>query len=141
MADINAGAQAPQTTPPPVEHCSSGCGGNGKKLRDINIIEACKLFFMNYANFEGRATRAEFWWAYLMVFVVSLIPFVSFVWAIAVLIPSIAVGVRRLHDIEKSGWYYLLFLIPIVGFILMIVWFVKEGTKGANQYGEDPQYE
>lgn len=107
------------------------------------------VVFKNYVNFEGRATRPEYWWfvlAYAIVnIILSLIPRVgtilSGILGLAVLIPSIGVGVRRLHDINKSGWWYLLILIPLVGAIILIVWFVKPSDNGENQYGERPRWE
>lgn len=113
---------------------------NGRKVRNMEMLEACKLFWVKYATFEGRSRRAEFWWAYLMTFVLSLLLSWTYIVPLACLIPSIAVGVRRLHDIGKSGWYYLLSLIPIVGTIVLIVWWCQEGTIGRNEYGEDPKY-
>ena len=107
------------------------------------------VVFKNYVNFEGRATRPEYWWftlAYAIVnIILSLIPRVgtilSGILGLAVLIPSIGVGVRRLHDINKSGWWCLLILIPLVGAIILIVWFVKPSDNGENQYGERPRWE
>ena len=65
-------------------------------------------------------------------------PILSGIFGLASLIPSIAVGVRRLHDINKSGWWILISLIPVVGFIIMIVWYATGGDKGANRFGPDP---
>ena len=120
----------------------------------MNILNEIKksvetVVFKNYVNFEGRATRPEYWWfvlAYAIVnIILSLIPRVgtilSGILGLAVLIPSIGVGVRRLHDINKSGWWYLLILIPLVGAIILIVWFVKPSDNGENQYGERPRWE
>ena len=104
------------------------------------MMEACKMYWQKYVDFEGRSRRAEYWWAALMVFVLSLIPYINILVGLATIIPSIAVGVRRLHDINKSGWFMLLNLIPIVGQIILIIWFCQEGTIGPNQYGEDPKY-
>ncbi|WP_158847528.1 DUF805 domain-containing protein [Algibacter sp. L1A34] len=105
----------------------------------------------NYANFSGRARRKEYWMFFLlnMIFIYAL-AFISgalvavtessafmiiyAAYAFGVLIPSIAVSVRRMHDVGKSGWYLL---IPIYSFILA----VTEGDKGSNQYGEDPKAE
>lgn len=118
-----------------------------------------KVVFENYANFSGRARRAEYW-NYTLANLVLLIPFYIlgfvgaasdsaalsglgfFVYGIGVLgtiIPSLAVGVRRLHDLNKSGWSYFIALIPIVGSIILLVWFFTEGNRSANEYGEDPK--
>ena len=120
----------------------------------MNILNEIKtsvkeVVVKNYVNFEGRASRPEFWWftlAYSIVNVIlSIIPKVgtvlSGILALALLIPSIGVAVRRLHDINKSGWWYLLILVPIVGAIILILWFVKPSDNGENQYGERPRWE
>ena len=120
----------------------------------MNILNEIKtsvkeVVVKNYVNFEGRASRPEFWWftlAYSIVNVIlSIIPKVgtvlSGILALALLIPSIGVAVRRLHDINKSGWWYLLILVPIVGYIILILWFVKPSDNGENQYGERPRWE
>ncbi|MEJ2021636.1 MAG: DUF805 domain-containing protein [Maritimibacter sp.] len=65
-------------------------------------------------------------------------PVLSSLFLLATLLPSISVTVRRLHDRDKSGWWYWLFLVPIVGPIVLLVWFILEGTRGANSYGPDP---
>lgn len=90
----------------------------------MSFGEAIKSVFSKYATFSGRARRSEFWYFFLfnllVSFVLNLIPhftIVSGLWALAILIPSLAVMVRRLHDIGKSGWTYLYFLIPSLLFI------------------------
>lgn len=117
---------------------------NGMRMRNMGMMEACKRYWQKYVEFEGRSRRAEYWWSYLMVFIISLligwIPIIGWLILLATVVPSIAVGVRRLHDINKSGWFMLLSLIPIVGSIILIIWFCQEGTIGPNQYGEDPKY-
>jgi uncharacterized membrane protein YhaH (DUF805 family) len=99
----------------------------------------------NYVNFRGRASRSEFWWFALFVFVVSIVlqvilgEIVGAIFSLAVLLPSIAVAVRRLHDVDRSGWWYLLALIPLIGFlILLFAFFIHRGTVGANRFGPDP---
>jgi len=107
-----------------------------------------------YATFTGRAQRAEYWYFVLFSTIVSivltildvmfgtLIPsgtgLLSGVYSLAILIPSIAVGARRLHDIGKSGWWQLIAIIPIIGWILIIVWLATD-SKEDNQYGENPK--
>lgn len=117
---------------------------NGMRMRNIEVLDACKMYWQKYVDFEGRSRRTEYWWATLMVFVISLvfgwIPVIGWLISLATIVPSIAVGVRRLHDINKSGWFILLNLIPIVGQIILIIWYCQEGTIGPNQYGEDPKY-
>jgi len=105
-----------------------------------------------YAVFSGRSTRSEFWYftlfqiiiiigLSLLLAVIGLSPeiaaIVPLVASLALLLPAIAVGVRRLHDIDKSGWWMLLMIVPIVS-LLLIIFFVKKGTDGQNRFGEDP---
>jgi uncharacterized membrane protein YhaH (DUF805 family) len=107
-----------------------------------------------YAVFSGRARRKEFWPYMLVNYVILLalmIPFqagggqnmvlglVFFVYALAILVPTIAVFVRRLHDLDKSGWWYLINFVPFVGGIILLIICIPEGTQGANQYGPDPK--
>tara|TARA_B100001971_G_C18102402_1_gene489613 strand:+ start:433 stop:840 length:408 start_codon:yes stop_codon:yes gene_type:complete len=110
----------------------------------------------NYANFEGRARRQEYWMFVLfnLIFIIAIalvsgvlaglldapgFMFLYIIYVLAVFIPSLAVAVRRLHDVGKSGWFYLISLIPLIGGIWLFVLFVTEGDKGANQYGPDPK--
>lgn len=113
---------------------------NGMPMRNLEVLEACKMFWTRYVDFEGRSRRAEFWWSYLMVFLIYTFLGWTVIAPLACIIPMIAVSVRRLHDIGKSGWYYLVFLVPVVGTILMIIWGCQEGMVGRNQYGDDPKY-
>lgn len=108
-----------------------------------------------YGTFSGRARRKEFWLYSLTVLVLSVILVIidvtagtydpasgygvlSSIFYLAVLIPSIAVGVRRLHDTNRRGWWYLLILIPILGSIAMIIFWCLKGTVGENRFGSDP---
>ena len=110
-----------------------------------------KVVLENYANFSGRARRAEFWWfvlANLIIYVilgilmgVSDIFFVLYVvYGLAVLVPSIAVAVRRLHDTGKSGWFILIGLIPLVGFIILLVFYLQDSQQGSNEHGPSEKY-
>ena len=96
-----------------------------------------------FADFSGRARRREYWFYTLFSFLVQIvlgwIPVIGWLLSVALVVPGIAVSVRRLHDIGKSGWSLLLLLIPIIGAIILIIWDVKEGDKGTNQYGPDPK--
>jgi len=105
-----------------------------------------------YTIFSGRAGRKEFWFFVLadviicIVFsILTKIPILKylfwiayFLFGLATLIPSIALGIRRLHDTNKTGWLMLLFLVPIVGWIVVLVLCAMEGTPGENQYGPEP---
>lgn len=110
----------------------------------------------NYAGFSGRARRKEYWMFVLFNVIISMvigfvsgflagatgvssIAYLSTLYGLAVLVPSIAVGIRRLHDIGKAGVWYLIAFVPIVGGILLLVWFCKEGDPGTNAYGDSPK--
>jgi uncharacterized membrane protein YhaH (DUF805 family) len=103
----------------------------------------------HYADFEGRARRTEYWMFVLVNIIIAVVigiigriihlPIIGTLYSLAVLVPGIAVGVRRLHDIGKSGWWLLLALIPIIGTIWIIVLLATPGVQGANQYGADPK--
>jgi uncharacterized membrane protein YhaH (DUF805 family) len=118
----------------------------------MNFPDAIKAFFTNYFNFNSRSRRSEFWWAYLFLFLVNIVASISdqylapdmvkaydngpisILWGLAIFIPFLALAIRRLHDIGKSGWNILFILIPIAGIIILIVWWCKEST-GPNEYG------
>lgn len=114
----------------------------------MNLQEAVRSVLSQYANFEGRARRSEYWFWFLAVIIGAIvtsiidniigIPLTYIIFILAVLVPNIAVSVRRMHDIGKSGWFVLLFFIPIVGFILMIVWFTGDSHPD-NEYGPNPK--
>lgn len=108
-----------------------------------------------YADFSGRAPRAEYWWFVLLYLVGYLVATIldsilglgstvytygpiTLLLALAILIPSIAVGARRLHDTGRSGWWLLIGLIPFIGAIVLLVFFVTPGQSGSNEYGDDP---
>jgi uncharacterized membrane protein YhaH (DUF805 family) len=110
-----------------------------------------KVVLENYANFDGRARRQEFWYYVLANVIISVVlnilaqassifSILSFVYLLAVIVPGIAVAVRRLHDIGKPGILILVGLIPCVGFILLIVWYAQDSQRGTNEYGESPKY-
>ena len=110
----------------------------------MNFIEAVTLFFKNYTNFKGRSRRSEYWWVWLFCTAVSavlgaLLPEVAGLWSLVVLIPNISLAVRRLHDIGKSGWWYLILLVPIAGPIILLIWACKDSAPDANQWGPNPK--
>jgi uncharacterized membrane protein YhaH (DUF805 family) len=102
-----------------------------------------------YADFNGRARRKEYWMFVLVNVIISLVlgviagiirmPILGTIYSLAVLVPTIAVSVRRMHDIGKSGWVLLLGLIPLIGAIILLIWSATEGTSGSNPYGPDPK--
>lgn len=120
-----------------------------------------KVVFENYANFNGRARRSEYWYFTLVQFLI-LISFVilgavigSFfdsalvglfvgyvvfaLYSFATFLPTLAVVVRRLHDVGKSGWFYFIALVPFIGGIWLLVLMCTEGDSGSNDYGSDPK--
>lgn len=115
----------------------------------MNLMEAVEHVFFHYAVFEGRARRSEFWYFQLFQFLVLFalgILSVTGVFAIlipifylACFIPNLAVSWRRFHDIGRSGLWYFISYIPIVGIILMIVWLSQDSQPGNNQYGPNPK--
>ncbi|NGY05235.1 DUF805 domain-containing protein [Solimonas terrae] len=102
-----------------------------------------------YARFDGRAHREEFWTfalvSLLITFGLSIVGgiahlrILSTLYNLAVLVPSLALGARRLHDTGKSGWLQLIGLIPLIGWIVLIVFFAQPGQSGRNAYGDDPK--
>ncbi len=108
-----------------------------------------KVLKEHYADFDGRARRTEFWMFALINFIVAIVlafignmihfTWISTIYSLAVLVPSIAVTVRRLHDIGKSGWWWLIVLVPFVGFIVLLVFAVMDSQPGSNQYGANPK--
>ena len=108
-----------------------------------------------YATFSGRARRAEYWYFVLFYLLISLgiclLEWVvglsgddrrgplSLLFDLGLFLPSLAVGVRRLHDIGRSGWWLLIGLVPIVGWLVLLYFLVTEGDRGPNAYGPDPK--
>jgi len=106
----------------------------------------------NYAGFSGRARRSEYWMFTLfniiilmtLLFGISIVSpeiggLAYMIYALGTFIPSLAVLIRRLHDINKSGWMCLISLIPFIGGIWLLILLVQDGTSGPNDYGEDPK--
>jgi len=108
-----------------------------------------------YAVFDGRARRKEYWMFMLFNILISIVlgiiaavlgiadergnNILSTIYSLAVLIPGIAVAVRRLHDTDRSGWWLLIAFVPCVGGIILLIFAIQEGTNGSNEYGEDPK--
>ncbi len=123
----------------------------------MQMQEAVKTCFQKYATVQGRASRSEYWFWVLFVVICSLILGVldgalfgidpvthqpngifRLIFSLATLVPHICVATRRLHDLDKSGWWQLINFIPIVGWIIFIVWAASKGTAGSNRFGADP---
>ena len=122
----------------------------------ISFVGAIRLGFQRYSDFNGRSTRAEYWWWFLFVVLTGIaltlidMSIGTFWWEaewglfsvsfkLATLIPSLALGARRLHDINKSAWWLLMWLIVwlVIPMILLLVWAARRGDNGPNQYGLD----
>lgn len=110
----------------------------------------------NYVGFSGRSRRKEYWMFFLFNLIALIIAMVLDnilglasattgygpiygLYALATLLPSIAVGIRRLHDTDRSGWWLLLCFIPLIGAIVLIVWMATDGTTGDNRFGSNPK--
>jgi|GEM_PF-2559538 len=94
-------------------------------------------------DFNTRSSRAEFWWFTLFEVLISIaiiiiLPVLSTLFSLIILIPGIAVAIRRLHDIKKSGWWLLTIFIPLIGIILLIIFFIKPSDPSSNQWGAIP---
>lgn len=104
----------------------------------------------NYVGFQGRATRTEYWMFVLFSFIASIIleilqrvlhlgQFLTSLYSLAVLLPSLAVSMRRLHDTGRTGWWILIGLIPIIGTIILLVFMCLDSQEGENKYGLNPK--
>lgn len=103
----------------------------------------------HYFDFDGRATRQQFWMFVLIYILIAIVlaiteamvgleEILTSIYSLALLLPYLGLAVRRLHDVNRSGWWILIGFIPIIGFIVLLIWYVKEGDSGANQYGPNP---
>ena len=131
----------------------------------MGFIDAIKLGFVRYVAFTTRLSRSEYWWWILFVLFADVIVVIvgsllfgpsiersdtgiarqvydggvlAVIFYAAILVPTIAVSCRRLHDIDKSGWWLLLVFIPIIGSFILLYWFVIRGDDGDNRFGADP---
>lgn len=122
--------------------------------RQVSFGEAInKALAENYCNFSGRSSRSEYWWyclftmllSFVIGFVLGLfhtgptaIQIIQGIVGLLLLLPGLGICVRRLHDIGKSGWWILIGLIPLVGAILLIIWYCQPSNPGENIYGPEP---
>jgi uncharacterized membrane protein YhaH (DUF805 family) len=117
----------------------------------MTFSDAISSGFRNYVGFSGRAARSEFWYWILFTILVDIVASIidvgilssdamplSSIWSLATFLPSLAMGVRRLHDTDRSGWWWLLSFIPLIGIIVLIVFWCSEGTRGPHRFGPDP---
>ena len=118
----------------------------------MGMMDAVKKCFSNYATFSGRAHRREYWFFtlfnFLIEFTIGLLTaisgiaalgYLSNLYSLVILVPGWAVFIRRLHDVGKSGWNWLWLFVPVIGWILVLVWLVKDSQDGSNQYGSYPK--
>jgi uncharacterized membrane protein YhaH (DUF805 family) len=148
-----AGAPA-QPSSAPYSAPTSNAASSGKTLQtgQLSFVDAIRSFFANYVNFEGRATQSAYWYAALFLFLLGTAasilgrgmgdqfgsnPLSSLI-SLATLLPNISVGIRRLHDTGRSGAYLFWALLPIVGWILLIVWLAAGSHAQDNKYGPRP---
>jgi len=110
--------------------------------------QAISAGFSNYVNFSGRASRSEYWYWILFIFIADIvagiidsvlgIQIVTGLFGLVTIIPNIAIAIRRLHDLDRTGWWILLGFIPLIGWIILLIWYVTKGTDGPNRFGPDP---
>lgn len=131
---------------------------NSKETPSTFVDYAVQAVTKNFANFNGRARRKEYWGSMLIYIIVAVIlsmlmnitfwiseylsyffVLVTSIFYLATIVPILALTVRRLHDIDKSGWWYLISLVPIIGGIWLFILLCTEGTRGDNQFGADPK--
>ncbi len=118
----------------------------------MSFGQAISSGFKNYAVFSGRATRSAFWWFYLFTVIVLIaisviesamgssgivggLGIISIIWSLAVFLPTLGLMIRRLHDADHSGWWWFIGLVPLVGMIVLIVFWATPGTQGENKFG------
>ncbi|MGO9699022.1 MAG: DUF805 domain-containing protein [Xanthobacteraceae bacterium] len=114
----------------------------------MNFVQAISSGFSNYVKFSGRAIRSEYWFWVLFyclgIFVAGIIDSVLGIYVIsglfwlATVLPTLAVTIRRLHDLDRTGWWIFIGLIPLIGWIILIIWYCTRGTVGSNRFGPDP---
>lgn len=151
---IGASQSAPQSPGPYVYVPNQpNYTGVNRAVSPISFGDAISSFFRNYANFNGRARRSEYWFATLLVSGVSMFLFILdevnssyyqeftfftmlyVFWVLGTFLPSLAISVRRLHDVGRFGTYIWMALIPLAGAIILLIEFVKDSQPGANQFG------
>jgi uncharacterized membrane protein YhaH (DUF805 family) len=109
--------------------------------------QAISSGFSNYVNFSGRSCRSEYWYWILFIIVADIvagaidyaigIQVVTGLFGLATILPNLAVAIRRLHDLDRTGWWIFIGLIPLVGWIILIIWYCTRGTAGPNRFGPD----
>lgn len=122
----------------------------------MGFSEAIRVVFSKYVTFDGRARRSEYWYWALFTVLVSIVTsildavvgtsydtgggLINTIVGLALLLPGLAVAIRRLHDTGRVGWWVLIGIIPVIGWIVLIVFFVFDSKPGENKYGPSPKY-
>jgi uncharacterized membrane protein YhaH (DUF805 family) len=115
----------------------------------MSFSEAVKDGFDHYAKFDGRASRPSYWWWVLFGIIVSVVcniidgavfdaMILSWIASVGLLLPGLSKGIRRLHDTGRSGWWLLIIFIPLIGFIVLLIFFLEKSDPAANEYGPAP---
>lgn len=109
----------------------------------MSFFDSIQTCFRKYASFDGRATRPEYWWFVLFLVLTQLAaellsPALAGIFVLLTLLPAVAVAARRLHDIDRSGWWQLIGFVPLIGWIVLIYWLVQPG-KEPNRFGPPPR--
>ena len=114
----------------------------------MSFSEAVKDGFDHYAKFDGRASRPAFWWWVLFVIIVSIVASIldaaidatifSIIVSLGLLLPGLSKAIRRLHDTGRSGWWVLIILIPLIGFIVLLIFYLEKSEPTENEYGPPP---
>ena len=126
------------------------------KGKIMNFVQAVKSYFIRWNDFKGRSSRSEYWWATLFASLVSIflqfpqamlaqaesvlalvVMIIILVFLLFMVIASFAVLVRRLHDVNRSGWWFLIYF-TIIGIFVLLYWYVQKGDEADNRYGSDP---
>ena len=135
MNDMSMSNEGPMSNDGPIE-----TGGS----TDRGPIQWYQEALKRYADFSGRTRRSGYWWFVLVHSIIWVAlgfaaPTLATIYALATLFPGLGVMVRRLHDTGRSGWWWFINLIPLVGFVVFMVFLASEGTRGVNRYGPDPK--
>ena len=124
---------------------------NCAEVSKVTFFEAVGKCYRKYFVFKGRASRSEYWWCFLAAFLFAwplllsetsegswyaILSFIYFILTLSIVMPLISAWTRRMHDVGKSGWSWLLIFVPAVGFLVLVRWATKEGSPEANKYGE-----
>jgi uncharacterized membrane protein YhaH (DUF805 family) len=110
----------------------------------MNFQQAVQTCFRKYVDFSGRASRPEYWWFFLAYFILAFVTsfiheVVNFIVVLAFVLPLLAAGARRLHDVGRSAWFLLLGLIPVVGTLVLLYFMVQPSQPESNAYGPPPE--